>query len=450
MAALTFLRSLEAFRSLTREEAQRLLDGSARGRFDAGTTILRRGEVGDAMYVLLEGAVEIRVTGDDGRLRFTRYLAEGDIFGEMALLTGLDRTADVVATRSCTCLVIPQGELEARLHAHPALAAFLSDIVGQRILESDALRQVGKYHLLGEIGRGNMAIVFAGFHPVLNRGVAVKMLSYSLVSKPGVRERFTREAKVLASLRHPGIVQVFDTERAYGTYFIVMERLDGMDLSDWVEEHGPMPPDEVRRVIHDVAQALAYAHDAGVVHRDIKPSNVHRLPDGSCRLVDFGIASVDVEDPSDGDLFCSPAYVSPEVILGRPVDGRADIYSLGLTTYCLLAGAPPFSYDDTTRLFQAHLKDPVPAIEVEGMPADLAALVERSTQKRPDDRFQHASEIVTLLSTDPPSADHRETTLTLRYPEDARPRVEDALADVRRVLDPLPDVDVDVEDGRAR
>ncbi len=449
MAELTFLRSLDAFHTLSREEAHRLLERSERRVYPPGTTIVRCGEPGDAMFVILEGQVEIRVPGDDGRVRFTTHLGQGDLFGEMALLTGQPRTADVVAVSECSCMVIEREHLEAQLRAHPPLAAFLTEILGRRILESDTMRRVGKYHLVGVLGRGSMATVFEGYHVEMRRPVAVKMLSHSLVFHGDMCQRFRNEARVLASLRHENIVQVYDMEEAYRTYFIVMERLEGTDLERHLTREGPLDGDAVRRVLYEVASALAYAHDLGVVHRDLKPSNLFLLPDGSLRLVDFGIATGQVDRKTDPDeeLLCSPAYVAPEAIEGRPVDGRSDLYSLGATAYRLLTGCSPFPYREIERIFDAHLKEPFPdpAERIVNVPEDVAEVIRRTTKKRPADRFQHASEIVDLLAPRLVGAiegDRCDMTIRLRFPERERDQVAKGVDALRRALDGRGEMDV--------
>lgn len=449
MAEITFLRSIEGFRSLTQADAARLCEGSERRTFAEGETILRRGDAGEEMFVLLEGAVEVRVTDDDGRLRFTTHLARGDLFGEMALLTGERRTADVVAVEPCECLVLGRAELASRLGEHPALAAFLTEIVGKRILESDALRKVGKYHLLGEVGRGSMAIVFRGYHESIKRPVAIKMLSHALVSQPGMRERFRDEARLLASLRHDHIVQVYDLEEAAGTWFLVMEWLEGMDLERWIKRKGPLDPADLRRVIYEIAAALGHAHTEGVVHRDVKPANVFRLPDGACRLVDFGIATTAVDRAgSETRLFCSPAYVAPEAVRGEAVDGRADIYSLGITAFRLLTGQLPFPHRDVDDVFDAQLKTPFPdpRNHVADVPADIAEFILRCTQKAPEERFQTAVEIMEFLAPGLTAGDSERcgTVVWISGPGQEREQVAAAVDELKSRLATSPGVEIEV------
>lgn len=458
MAELSFLRSPETSRNLSSEEASQLVEGSHQEHFESGTTIIGLGEEGDALYVLLDGEVEVRIKGDDGRTRFTRHLRQGDIFGEMAVLTGEPRTADVVAVEACTCLRVDRASLEEKLRTHPTLAAFLTDILGRRMLESNTLRQVGKYHLLGVLGHGSMATVFEGYHRGMNRPVAIKMLSHSLVHRIEIRRRFRDEARILAGLRHENIVQVYDLEEAYRTWFIVMEHLPGMDLERHLAGQQTLEPIEARWILYQVASALAYAHEAGVVHRDVKPANLFRLPDGTIRVVDFGIASeiIDRARVDEGTIFCSPAYVAPEVVAGTGVDGRADLYSLGATAYRLLTGSSPFPYEETTRILDAHVVEPFPdpALRLPDLPEDLAELIRVATRKEPEARFQSAREIVELLAprvAGPQTRERCALAIHLEYPLSEGDRIADLVDQVQQTVAGLPQVDVSfgVEDEAA-
>jgi CRP-like cAMP-binding protein/tRNA A-37 threonylcarbamoyl transferase component Bud32 len=446
MEDLEFLRGLEPFRTLSRRDVKRLLQGTTSREYAPGTRIVRRGDPGDAMYVLREGRVEVPVLDDAGQVRFVAYLKAGDVFGEMALLTGEPRRADVLVSgdRPATCIAVRKDVLDALLVAHPPVAAFLTEILGKRLLEDRGLQRVGKYRILGEIGRGAMATVFEGYHPDLHRGVAVKMLSHGMVYRSDFARRFLREAQILGTLRHAGIVDVYDTEKAYGTYFLVMEKLEGTDLERIATREGRVPADEVRRIVVAVARALAYAHGRGVVHRDVKPSNVFRLPDGRIKLVDFGIATGPVDASEEQEILCSPAYVAPEVVQGKPVDGRTDIYSLGVLAFRLLSGRLPFAGGDYQTLFAAHVGTPFPDVakEIPGIPPDLETFIRRATAKKPSDRFGSGAEVEALFGPRVVRTDAFPRTavrVTLRYPAREAERVKAAIRDLGRAVEAIPD-----------
>lgn len=399
-----FLLSVEAFRSLSASSAERLAALVQLRNFAPGDIILRRGDPGDSMFIVRTGQVFVPVLDENGKQQFLVQLSARHIFGEMALLTGEPRTADVVAGSDCSCITIPRETLLALLGEHPAVASFLTEILGKRLMEQGGVRQVGKYKLVGEIARGGMAVVYEGIHPTLGRPVAIKMLSHALVYQRHFADRFRNEARIIGSLRHPGIVEVFDCEEAYATIFIIMEKLAGHDLERLIEERGPFPPEQVRSIIHQLAGALDYAHRHGIVHRDIKPSNIILDENGLTKIMDFGIAMVpDLEKGMtiDHDMFLgTPLYTSPEQATGDQIDGRADLYSLGLVAFELLTGAPPFDSLDAHEVLVKQVEEPIrpPRLLNPNVPADLNEFVLRATQKRPEDRFQSGREIQAFLS----------------------------------------------------
>lgn len=403
------LAALPAFRSLDDEDRADLLARCERRSYAPGEAIVRRGEPGDAMYVLLEGQAEVPILDEQGRRRMTAFLGAGDVFGEMALLTGEARAADVIAAGEApaVALYMPKEQVEEVLRAHPSIARFLTEILGKRLLESGQLRKVGKYHLVGELGRGGVAIVYEGLHPQLNRAVAVKMLSHELVYESDFAARFLREAEIVAELSHESIVQVFDAEQAFATFFIIMERLQGEDLKQRLQRAGPLAFDEARRVLREVASALGYAHKKGVVHKDIKPSNIFLDDVGRTKITDFGIAaSARLDQRARGrraaqkGVLGTPGYIAPEVLLGHAVDHRVDVYALGVAAYEMLTAREPFATGGPqVEIFKAQLTTPYLDLKAarRDAPDDLVELVRRATAREPRDRFDDMGQMQALL-----------------------------------------------------
>ena len=397
-----FLQTIPAFRSLAEREVSRLSSQCEPVQFAAKAQVIRRGDPGDAMYVVKEGIVRIPILDDSGREKFVARLGKGEFFGEMALLTGEPRNADVFAETDAECLVIRRAPLQAFLHKHTAVASFLTEILGRRLLEGNNIKQVGKYRLVGELGRGGMALVFEGLHPTLNSSVAIKMLSHELVYDEEFASRFKEESKILAGLQHENIVQVIDSEEAYATYFIVMEKVVGTELSRMIDTRGVIPFDETRRILAQLADALDYAHTHGIIHRDIKPSNVIVEHGGRVKLMDFGIAKTRAEaEKEDEDIVGTAEYMSPEQALGRKMDGRADIYSLGIMAYEMLTGRLPFDSPDPYEILRKHVREPVPSPRLVNpkIPDDLEEMVRRATQKKPDQRYQRGRDLSEFLSS---------------------------------------------------
>jgi serine/threonine-protein kinase len=265
-------------------------------------------------------------------------------------------------------------------------------------LRDRVIAAVGDLFLLdAELGRGGMSVVYAARDARLNRRVALKVLPPELAFDAAVRERFMREAQTAARLNHPGIVPIYAVDERGGVTYIAMSLVDGESVAQWLHRERTPPLAEVVRVLRDVADALAYAHAHGVVHRDIKPDNILiERATGRVFVTDFGIARA-AEAGSrltiTGIAVGTPTYMSPEQALGeREVDGRSDLYSLGVVAYQALTGAPPFTAGNTPALLMKHVNEPPLPLSARrpGLPAPLAALVERSLAKEPAARWPDA------------------------------------------------------------
>ncbi len=265
------------------------------------------------------------------------------------------------------------------------------------------------YELDQEIGRGGMGIVYRARDKRLKRFVAIKLLPPELSFRRDIRTRFLREAETAAQLSHPNIVPIYSVDEVGNLVFFVMACIDGDNLATRLQKRGPLPIDEVRRWLHEVADALAYAHARGVIHRDIKPDNILLDSiDGRALVTDFGIARAASDSgetsrlTATGMAIGTPAYMSPEQASGdRDLDARSDLYSLGIVAYQMLAGEPPFTGGTTPALLVKHLAEvPVPvSLRRPDTPDDLAQIVMRLLEKSPEHRFQSAGEMVTALKT---------------------------------------------------
>ncbi|MDQ3951025.1 MAG: serine/threonine protein kinase, partial [Gemmatimonadota bacterium] len=254
----------------------------------------------------------------------------------------------------------------------------------------DAL--AGRYTFERVLGAGAMGKVFLGRDVTLDRPVAVKVISPDLAASATFRDRFLLEARTVAKLRHPNIVAVHAAGEAAGHLYFVMEYVAGESLRDLIDRMKRVDPERAATILGDVADALAYAHAQGVVHRDVKPENV--LLDGQAgraMLTDFGIARAlsaadDGRLTGTGLLVGSPRYMSPEQAAGeRELDGRSDIYSLGLVGYEMLVGESPYAGASAASLIAKHVTEPAPPVakRAPGIPAGLAAAIDRALEKDP-------------------------------------------------------------------
>ena len=254
-----------------------------------------------------------------------------------------------------------------------------------------------QYDVQGELGRGGMAIVYRALDVRLRRPVAVKVLPPEFAFRDEVRRRFLREAEMAARLSHPNIVPIYSVDERGGLVFFVMALVEGESLASMLARTPRLAVHDAKRILRDVADALAFAHAHGVIHRDIKPDNILIERDGGRPLVtDFGIARAAEADGHltvTGVAVGTPAYMSPEQSLGeRELDGRSDVYSLGVVGYQMLAGELPFKASNTPAMMMKHVSTiPIPVRERRSdMPAGLATAIDRSLAKRPEDRWPSA------------------------------------------------------------
>jgi eukaryotic-like serine/threonine-protein kinase len=256
----------------------------------------------------------------------------------------------------------------------------------------------GRYELTHLIARGGMAQVYRAMDRQLERPVALKVLFPELSVDRTFVERFRREAQAAANLSHPNIVPVFDWGEDDGSYFIVMEYVEGRPLSAVLRDPQRMPPRQIATIGAGVAAALAFAHRHGVVHRDVKPGNVLITPDGDVKVTDFGIArAMNTEESltQTGAVMGTAAYFSPEQAEGKGVDSRSDIYSLGVVLYEMAVGRPPFTGDSPVAVASKHVRDqPVlPRQANPSVPPALEAVIMKAMAKNPDDRYGSAEEL---------------------------------------------------------
>ena len=279
----------------------------------------------------------------------------------------------------------------------------------------------GRYELSHLVARGGMAEVYRARDQLLDRPVALKVLFPELSVDRSFVERFRREAQAAANLSHPNIVPVFDWGEDNGTYFIVMEFVDGRALSSILRTAGPLHPDRAAEIAADVAGALAYAHRHGVVHRDVKPGNVLITEEGTIKVTDFGIArAVNTEESltQTGAVMGTATYFSPEQAEGMGVDSRSDIYSLGVVIFEMVTGRPPFLGDTPVAVASKHVREhpPAPREINPGVPPDLEAIILKCLAKSPDHRYATGDDLrIDLLrfregravgATSPPTGQH--------------------------------------------
>ncbi|MDX2183759.1 MAG: protein kinase [Gemmatimonadaceae bacterium] len=297
----------------------------------------------------------------------------------------------------------------------------------------DALRTtlIGEYEIRGLIGRGGMAAVYLADELVLDRKVAIKVMSPALVYGDGMVDRFRREAKTIAGLSHPHIIPLHRVVERGDVLAIIMKFINGRPLDSIIAETGPMPIAMVHSIVAQVSAALAYAHRKGVVHRDIKPANIMIDDDGTAVVCDFGIAkAAGVETPltMTGATVGTPRYMSPEQWAGEGITGSADQYSLGVVAFEMLTGEPPFGGGSVMDVMAAHLHQPAPKVETirRDVPPALAQVINRMLAKAPADRFPSLDTVARTLDRAEAAQDEavRSQLMTLATSGDRHRRME--------------------------
>jgi eukaryotic-like serine/threonine-protein kinase len=263
------------------------------------------------------------------------------------------------------------------------------------------LERIGNCRIVEEVASGGMAVVYRAVQDPLGRTVAIKALKSSAATEENVTTRFEREAKSLAMLQHENIIHVYDYHRERGALFIVMEYVQGIDLYDLLEKCGRLPYDVAAIIAMQVARALDYVHYRSIVHRDIKPANVMLSRQGGVKVMDFGIA----RDTSFGDIteagtgIGTPAYMSPEQVLGDKLDARSDIFSLGVVLYQMVTGKKPFVEDEKrSAMHKIRLEKHVRVRKLNPeIPRELERVIDKCLEKQPRDRWRSAQHVVMAL-----------------------------------------------------
>jgi CHASE2 domain-containing sensor protein/tRNA A-37 threonylcarbamoyl transferase component Bud32 len=263
---------------------------------------------------------------------------------------------------------------------------------------------VGRYEILMELGQGAMGTVYKGRDPKINRLLAIKTIRFSDEFEPDkvqdIKERFFTEAELAGKLSHPGIVSIYDVGEDYDLTYMAMEFLEGDSLEKYCNEGSLLPIRRVLDIIAETADALEYAHNNGVIHRDIKPGNIMLLRNGKTKVTDFGIAkSISASKTRTGIILGTPNYMSPEQIIGRQVDARSDIFSLGVVFFQLVTGELPFKGENLNNLFYqiTQQRHPSPSKINPRVIKPCEQIIDKTLAKNPDHRFQHAKDLVGYL-----------------------------------------------------
>ena len=267
--------------------------------------------------------------------------------------------------------------------------------------------QLGHYGIVAELGRGGMGVVYKAFEPSLDRYVAIKELSAALSHDPALVERFVREARSMAALNDPHIIQIHYIGQENEQAYFAMEFVDGESLSTLIEREGPLATSDALNLLRQAALGLATAHEHGVIHRDIKPGNLLLSKRGQLKIADFGIAltqrDLSKKLTATGDVVGTPGYLSPEVCLGKPVDERSDLFALGVVLFEMLSGRLPFNSESPFKLMLSVVESDIPDIRTLNAKVDdtTAEILGKLLAKEPAARYQSARQLLAALAAHP-------------------------------------------------
>ncbi|MDX8380382.1 MAG: serine/threonine-protein kinase [Gallionella sp.] len=285
------------------------------------------------------------------------------------------------------------------------------------------ISQLGRYEVIGELGQGSMGVVYKARDPLIDRVVAIKTINLGLAQeeKEEYEARFYQEAKAAGRLNHPNIVTIYDVGKCGDIAYIAMEFLEGCELRDFMRDKKSISIGQILDIVAQLASGLAYAHEYGIVHRDIKPSNIMLIRDGYVKITDFGIARMasSAVRTQTGMVLGSPKYMSPEQVMGKVIDPRSDIFSLGVMLYEMLTGAPPFVGDNVNAImFQTLNTLPLgPSKLNSDVPGMLDFIVAKALAKERDNRYQNASDFATDLRACRETLPHLDQSVKRRDPE---------------------------------
>ena len=371
--------------------------------YRAGDRLLRQGERGEHVLLIVSGTASASVRRDTGDTTSVGDFGAGDVVGEMSLLMDEARTADVIAQSPVRALHLAADDFFRVAGRYPELRAVLTDLVADRLghASHDGLggKDVGGYRIGRCVGRGGMGVVYEAARRSDNATVALKMMNHGLLYRPEAVKRFSREADILMSLAHPTIARIYERFSAYRTHFLAMEFCEGTTLKQRIAIRGTLDEAVVRRVVGQLADALGYVHSRGLIHRDIKPANVILSDADSVKLVDFGIAKPDPSWAEEGGVtadvvtttlssFGTPRYMAPEQLTFAPVDYRVDVYSLASMTYEALGGHPIIASSELAAIVEEKERFALPpASQIgSGISDEMHQFLHAGLQVRPDRR----------------------------------------------------------------
>jgi hypothetical protein len=371
--------------------------------FSAGEHLIRQGDPGDHLLVIVSGTAQALISRPARDPTPIGDFRPGDVVGEIGVLTGEPRTADVICQTPVRALVLSVADFHTISNAHPEVRILLTNVIADRLGTAayDGLggKDIHGYRIERCIGRGGMGVVYQATRLTTGEAVALKMLNHRQLHHPGGLQRFRREAGALALLRHESIASLYESFSAYGTQFLVIEFCEGATVKDVLAGGHGLAEHVVKKIVGQLAVALRYVHGRGLIHRDIKPSNIIVGPAGIVKLLDFGLATPDPTQPEGsetrtrtmadaGAIQGTLRYMAPEQFGRDAVDHRVDFYGLACVAFEALSGRPVIEASDLLGIIQEKLRFVLPPPEAigPGVTKEMHEVLARGLEPRPERR----------------------------------------------------------------
>lgn len=359
-----FAKRPSPFSDFRRELQSTLLSAMRVVSYQPGEYLIRQGDPGEYLLVILEGTATGHVRQAVGTSTPIAEFSAGAVVGEISLLTNEPRTADIVSSTPIRALLLSVADFNRLAGEHPELRVVLTYVLAERLGRAsyDGLsgKDIHGYRIHRCVGRGGMGIVYEGASLATGDPVALKMMNHALLYQPAAIKRFRGEAEALRSFQHPSIARLYDHFAAYKTEFLVMEFCEGTTLDHRMASHGPFAEPLVRSIVGQLADTLHYVHQLGQTHNDLKPSNVIIGPSGRAKLLDFGLAKFRQRGGDDDATTVSEPiglvgtlrYMAPEQFSSAPTGYRVDVYGLACVAYEMLTGRPVVTGSDVFDVIQ--------------------------------------------------------------------------------------------------
>lgn len=415
---ISFLRTTEILGKVPEVHLRDLVTAMTEVEIPAGSTIFYEGDPADAVYIIVSG--EVRVEKD---AVVVAICGKGEWLGELAVLDDAPRSATAIVQTHATLLKITRTDFEESLHKTPEIASGISRMLikkvhkytsehVQRIKETAPVVSIvsspqvltlfaNRYYIEKELSHSGISKVYKANDRILGVPVALKVIIKVGESEPEVLRRFKREVILARRVSHPHACRLYDLGEVGGIYYVSMEYVDGVTLSDVMKFGGPMSMADGIPLMLQILNALREVHRVGIIHRDVKPHNIMVTSEHFAQLMDFGISiSSDVSRYTEmEDIMGTPAYMSPEQFQGGVLDQRSDLYSVGVILFEMFTGGPPFHGTTMWQLMQSHLQKapPTPSSILHDIPAGMDNVILRALEKKPEKRFQTADEMILAL-----------------------------------------------------